>query len=120
MGLDGWLGLAHVGAIALWSSALMASALRDGASSAVSAAAAVAAFAAVVTGVWLLHREPRLLTMTHMHIKLAGLIALGAIDHLLLGPRRPAVFAGRAARIGALTAAVALVCAAALAGPEAA
>jgi len=122
MGLEGWLGLTHVFMVSVWSAALVVIAAGRGADvqRPVSVAAAVAAFGAVLSGVWLLHREPALLTMTHMHIKAAALIVLGSLDHLLIRGHRPGPLASRGPRVGVAVAVVLAVGAASLLGPEAA
>lgn len=122
MGLEGWLGSTHVFSVALWAAALAVCAWRVGspAPRALSVAAAVAAFAAILTGVWLLHRAPSLLTMTHMHVKAAAFVALGMLDHLLMRGGSWGSFAGRGPRAGALAVVVVTLFVAALAGPEAA
>ncbi len=120
MGLEDWLGLTHVFSVTVWAAALAVCAWRAGASipRAVSVAAGLGAFAAVLSGVWLLHRAPSLLTMTHMHVKVAAFVALGLLDHLLIHGGSWGPLGARGPRVGAVAVIVAAICAAALAGPE--
>ena len=120
MGLDEWLGLAHVFSVVLWTGALAGCALRPAPPALVRAAAGFAAFGAIFTGVWLLHRAPSLLTMTHMHVKAAALVALGLLDHLVIRGTLRGPLTGRGVRVAAVAVVTLVVCAAALAGPEAA
>lgn len=121
MGLDDWLAVGHLAGVAAWAGGLLGPALSGRSDSRLyRLLAGPGAFVAIFTGVWLLHRAPGLLTMTHMHVKAAAIIALGALDHLLGRGILPGPLAARGARVGVLVGLVAVAGAAALMGPEAA
>ncbi len=119
MGLDAWLGVAHLAGVVAWVGGLLAPALTGRGGGRIHAlVAGPGAFVAIFTGVWLLHRAPGLLTMSHMHVKAAAVIALGALDHLYGRGALPGPLKARAPRVVILVGLVALAGAASLAGPE--